>query len=63
MPDSASEPLFSSRWRRARFLVRHPRWLWRATINRWHGYKFGPIERHRCCDHTTPAHYRWCRHA
>lgn len=31
-----------------------PRW-W-SLLNWLKGYKFGPIQRHRCCDHTTPSH-------
>jgi len=30
------------------------RWNWRK------GYKFGPVQRFRCCDHTTPYHYPTC---
>jgi len=33
--------------------------LW-SVQNRIKGYKFGPIQRFRCCDHTTPFHYAWC---
>ena len=33
--------------------------LWSAQ-NWLKGYKFGPIQRHRCCQHTTPSHYEWC---
>lgn len=35
-----------------------PRW-W-SLLNWLQGYKFGPVRRHRCCDHTTPGHYGWC---
>ena len=57
----SNEPQFVTRSaRRARQYARHPRWLGWAIRNRWHGYKFGPIRRHRCCDHTTPAHYVDC---
>lgn len=34
--------------------------LW-AVENWWKGYRFGPIQRCRWCDHTTPYHYRTCR--
>ena len=35
---------------------------WKAwSVQNWlKGYKFGPIQRFRCCDHTTPVHYRNC---
>ena len=33
--------------------------LWSAQ-NWLKGYKFGPIQRHRCCRHTTPLHYERC---
>jgi hypothetical protein len=56
---------------RASVRVRGPkyvRWrLWRIrrfgwSIRNWcKGYKFGAIRRFRCCDHTTPAHYQWCK--
>lgn len=35
-----------------------PRW-W-SLVNWLQGYKFGPVQRHRCCDHTTPSHYATC---
>ena len=40
--------------------IRNPRHLGWAIENRWKGYKFGPIQRCRTCDHTTPYHYEWC---
>ena len=33
---------------------------WWSLRNRVRGYKYGPIQRFRCCDHTTPYHYRGC---
>jgi hypothetical protein len=38
-----------------------PRW-W-SLINWCKGYKFGPIQRCRFCDHTSPYHYSTCRRA
>lgn len=36
--------------------------LW--SIQNWRkGYKYGPVQRFRCCDHTTPFHYRDCEAA
>jgi hypothetical protein len=46
--------------RRLRYYLRNPRQLGWATRNRLMGYRFGPVRRFRCCDHTTPYHYRWC---
>lgn len=46
--------------RTRRWLRRPLRQKWWAVENWLHGYKFGPIRRHRCCDHTTPSHYAWC---
>ena len=34
--------------------------LWSAQ-NWLKGYKFGPIQRHRCCQHTTPPALRVVR--
>ena len=48
------------RLRRARFMLRHPRFLWWAITNRAEGLKFDYIGRFRCCDHTTPFHYPTC---
>lgn len=36
-------------------------WRWWSLENRCKGFKYGPIQRHRCCDHTTPSHYAWCK--
>lgn len=33
---------------------------WWAFTNWLKGYKFSPVGRFRCCDHTTPYHYQWC---
>ena len=33
---------------------------WWSLRNWVKGYKFGPVQRFRCCDHTTPYHYAWC---
>lgn len=33
------------------------RWSWQ---NWRKGYMFRPIQRFRCCEHTTPFHYEWC---
>jgi hypothetical protein len=52
-----------TRLRRIRFMLRHPKYLWWATQNRIRGYRFGYVRRHRCCDHTTPSHYRICPQA
>lgn len=41
--------------------MRKPRLLWYGIANWLHGYKFGPVRRHRCCQHTTPSHYAVCR--
>lgn len=35
-----------------------PRW-W-SLLNWLGGYKFGAVQRFRCCDHTTPYHYAEC---
>jgi hypothetical protein len=43
------------RWRRLSW--RHRGW---AVQNWLQGYKLGAVSRFRCCDHTTPTHYRWC---
>ena len=41
--------------------MRRPlRHRWWALQNWLRGYKFGAVQRHRCCDHTTPAHYADC---
>ena len=40
--------------------------IWKVRLHWWSarnwlkGYKFGPVQRHRCCDHTTPYHYPGC---
>jgi len=36
-------------------------WWWSVT-NWFKGYKYGPVRRFRCCDHTTPYHYAGCSH-
>jgi hypothetical protein len=33
---------------------------WWSLQNWFKGYKFGPVQRFRCCDHTTPFHYQSC---
>lgn len=33
---------------------------WWSLTNWLKGYKFGPVQRFRCCDHTTPFHYNGC---
>ena len=33
---------------------------WWALTNWFKGYKFGAVQRFRCCDHTTPFHYADC---
>ncbi len=41
-------------------------WLRKVVLRAWSaqnwrkGYKFGWVQRFRCCDHTTPCHYGWC---
>ena len=31
------------------------------SLQNWHkGYKFSAVQRFRCCDHTTPYHYKDC---
>ena len=37
--------------------VRPRRW---SHLNWLKGYQFGPMQRHRCCGHTTPSHDRGC---
>lgn len=33
--------------------------LW--SVRNWcKGYKYGPVQRFRCCGHTTPFHYQAC---
>jgi hypothetical protein len=34
---------------------------WWSLRNWLSGYKFDPIQRFRCCDHTISYHYRGCR--
>lgn len=34
---------------------------WWSLSNWLKGYQFRPIQRFRCCNHTTPYHYRWCQ--
>lgn len=36
---------------------------WWSFLNWRKGYQFRPIQRFRCCEHTTPYHYRWCDHS
>ena len=37
------------------------KWFWWSLRNWMKGYKFGPVQRFRCCGHTTPyAHGRNC---
>lgn len=36
------------------------RFRWWSLRNWIKGYKFGPVQRFRCCDHTTPYHYPSC---
>lgn len=34
------------------------------SVQNWcKGFKFGPVQRFRCCDHTTPVHSRSCPNA
>lgn len=33
---------------------------WWSLVNWLQGYKFGPVQRHRCCGHTTPTHSLGC---
>ena len=33
---------------------------WWSLRNWFRGYKFGPIQRCRECDHTSPYHYENC---
>lgn len=33
---------------------------WWSLQNRLRGYRFGPVQRYRCCGHTTPFHYAEC---
>lgn len=49
--------VLSRRWRVGLVRLRFMRW----SIENWRrGYKFGPVQRFRCCDHTTPYHYANC---
>lgn len=34
---------------------------WWSFINWCKGYRWGAIQHHRCCGHTTPSHYAACR--
>jgi hypothetical protein len=34
--------------------------FWWSFQNWLRGYAFRPIQRHRCCHHTTPSHSTWC---
>jgi hypothetical protein len=46
-----------------RFFYRRKVWVkfrWWSLENWRKGYKFGPVQRFRCCDHTTPHHYPSC---
>ena len=36
---------------------------WWSLQNWRKGFKFGPVQRFRCCDHTTPVHYPTCQEA
>ena len=45
-----------------RYRLAKLRWKWWSVQNWRKGYKFGPIQRFRCCDHTTPVHYQACPH-
>lgn len=49
----AYAPRVSLRWRLRK--------LYWSAGNRLHGYKFGPVRRFRCCEHTTPYHAAQCR--
>lgn len=43
------------------FRIKTKLWFKRWSVENWlKGYKFGPVQRHRCCAHTTPHHYQWC---
>jgi hypothetical protein len=33
---------------------------WRSAVNYRHGYVYGPVQRFRCCGHTTPFHSARC---
>ena len=46
--------------KRARLSLHKAKWKVWSWQNWRKGYKFGPIQRFRCCDHTTPFHYGWC---
>lgn len=55
--DSYSKVRKQIRYRLAR--IKHRRWAW----ENWRkGFKFGPVQRWRCCDHTTPHHGQECRY-
>jgi hypothetical protein len=45
---------------RSRRLVHRLTLRWWSLQNWLKGYKFGWVQRYRCCDHTTPYHYRTC---
>lgn len=36
------------------------KYRWWSLQNWLHGYQFRPVQRFRCCEHTTPHHYSWC---
>ncbi len=44
--------------RNAHHLIGHGRWWVRAhsAANWLEGYQYRPVQRHRCCEHTTPEH-------
>lgn len=46
-------------------VMRRTAWLrlkWWSLRNFAQGYRFGPVQRCRRCDHTTPFHYPTCVH-
>lgn len=44
-------------------VMRRTAWVrlkWWSARNWLRGYRFAPVQRFRCCDHTTPHHYPSC---
>lgn len=41
-------------------LNKHIKLRWWSLRNWRQGYKYGPVQRFRCCDHTTSFHYPTC---